>query len=44
MLIIIGNGGSKKCVNVDNESTVTIESKPDIKSFNFDFVGDELIG
>jgi hypothetical protein len=37
------NGGSKKCVTVDNETTVTIEAKPDIKSFNYDFVGDENI-
>ena len=37
------NGGHKKCLTVDNETTVTIESKPDIKSFNYDFVGDECI-
>jgi kinesin family protein 15 len=40
----IANGGTKKCVTVDNTNTVFIESKPDIKSFNFDFVGDEEIG
>ncbi len=37
------SGGHKKCVTVDNETTVTIEAKPDIKSFNYDFVGDENI-
>lgn len=40
---LIGNGGHKKCVTVENDLTVHIESKPDFKSFNFDFVGDENI-
>lgn len=40
---LIDNGGTKKCVTIENGSTVVIESRPDVKSFNFDFVGDENI-
>ena len=40
----VGNGGHKKCVTVENQSTIAIESKPDFKSFNFDFVADEEVG
>ena len=43
IILTLDNGGHKKCVTVDSETTVTIEAKPDIKSFSYDFVGDENI-
>ena len=39
--IVVDNGGQKKCVAVENATTVILEAKPDYKVFNFDFVGDE---
>ena len=39
--LILASGGSKKCVAVENSSTIVLDSKPDYRVFNFDFVGDE---
>ncbi len=39
-LITIGNGGNKKCVNVENDTMIGIEG---YKSFNFDYVADEEV-
>jgi hypothetical protein len=37
---ILGNGGNKKCVSVDNETSIAIEG---YKTFNFDYVADEEV-
>jgi hypothetical protein len=36
----IGNGGYKKCVIVENQSSIAIDG---YKAFNFDYVADEDI-
>jgi hypothetical protein len=36
----IGGGGNKKCVNVENEGTISMEG---YKAFNFDYVADEEV-
>ncbi len=38
--LCIGNGGHKKCVIVENESSIGIDG---YKAFNFDYVADEDI-
>ena len=38
--IILGNGGYKKCVIVENQSSIAIDG---YKAFNFDYVADEDI-
>jgi len=40
LIIILGNGGNKKCVSVDNETSIAIEG---YKTFNFDYVADEEV-
>ena len=40
-LFDLASGGSKKCVSVENSSTIVLDAKPDYRVFNFDFVGDE---
>lgn len=40
MLKFIGNGGYKKCVIVENQSSIAIDG---YKAFNFDYVADEDI-
>ena len=39
-LIYLDSGGHKRCVSVENETSITIEG---YKSFNFDFVADEEV-
>jgi hypothetical protein len=34
------NGGYKKCVSIDNESSIAIEG---YKPFNFDYIADEEV-
>ena len=35
------HGHGKNCVEVSNASTIILEGRPDMKTFNFDFVGGE---
>ena len=40
---LLDQGNGKKCVSVENTSTIIVDGKPDPKVFNFDFVGHETI-
>ena len=42
-LNFLGQGGAKKCINVENPTTIIVDAKPDYKVFNFDFVGHEQL-